>query len=66
MVLCRSEQATKKRKFVSVYIFTSDVYTICTPTAVNQLSEKHVNVLLWPAAGLCVEKGQQGQLGTQG
>lgn len=52
----------KKRQRASVCIFNSGVYTISTPTAGNQLSERHVNVLL----RLCVEKGQQGKRGTQG
>lgn len=59
-------RTSKRRKSVPVYTFTSRMYTICTPTAVNQLSERHVNVLLWPEAGLCVEKGQQGHWGAQG
>lgn len=44
----------KERQRASVCIFNSGVYTISTPTAGNQLSERHVNVLL----RLCVEKGQ--------
>lgn len=60
------QRTRKEKKCVYVYTFTSGVYTICTPTAVNQPSERQVNALLWPAAGLCVEKSQQGQRGTQG
>ena len=59
------EQA-KKRELVALYSFTPGVYTICTPTAVNQPSERKVNALPGPAAGLCVGEGQQGQRGTLG
>lgn len=51
---------------MSVYTFTSGVYTICTPAAVNQPSERHVSVLLWPPAGALCGEGSVGTAGYSG
>lgn len=53
----------KKEELMSVCIFTPSVYSICTPTAVNQPSERHVSALQWPAMGLY---GGEGSAGTAG